>query len=179
MSAVLVPDGQSMAGQYLTCLVGSDLFAMPLLLVREILEWHGVTEVPMMPPHVRGVINLRGAVVPVIDLRARFGEQQAEITRKSSIVIVEGAAGDKDEREIFGVLVDGVNAVLDLAAEDIAPPPMFGTRVPGRFVAGMGRLGPQAREKFVVMLDLAQVLADDMAVTPAPDTSSTVRELRA
>jgi purine-binding chemotaxis protein CheW len=109
----------------------------------------------MMPPSVRGVINLRGAVVPVVDLMARFGRAPSTITKRSCIVIVEIEA-DHD-RQTIGVVVDAVNEVLDIAPEDIEPAPSFGTRVRSEFVRGIGKV----REKFVILLDVTQVLSID------------------
>src|SRR5690348_13064725 len=120
--------------QYLSFLLGGELFAMGILSIREIIEYDGVTDVPMMPPCVRGVINLRGAVVPVVDLSSRFGRGPATIGRRSCIVIVDAAA--QEEHQVIGVLVDAVNAVLDIDPADIEPPPSFGARLRGDFIAG-------------------------------------------
>ncbi|WP_312375508.1 chemotaxis protein CheW [Stutzerimonas nitrititolerans] len=155
MSLVL-ESGQAPAGlpgQYLTFTLGGELFAVGTLSVREIIEYGLLTPVPMMPPSVLGVINLRGSVVPVIDLRLRFGETATQINRRTCIVILEVA---QDElTQVIGVVVDAVNAVLEIADEDIEPAPCFGTRVRSDFILGMGKVDG----RLVVLLDIGRVLS--------------------
>jgi len=139
--------------QYLTFMLGGEMFAIGILAIKEIIEYHALTEVPMMPPSVRGVINLRGAVVPVVDLRARFGQPPSEITKRSCIVIVEIQSGD--DRQVTGVVVDAVSEVLEIAAEDIEPPPTFGARIRSDFIQGMGKV----KSRFVILLDVNHVLS--------------------
>jgi purine-binding chemotaxis protein CheW len=141
--------------QHLTFMLGGEMFAMAILSIREIIEYTSLTEVPMMPLWIRGVINLRGAVVPVMDLLVRFGKQPASVTKRTCIVIVEieGAEG----RQTIGLVVDAVNEVLDLAAEDVEPPPAFGANIRTDFIRGMGRV----RDKFVILLDVDHVMATD------------------
>ncbi|MFY9512312.1 MAG: chemotaxis protein CheW [Rubrivivax sp.] len=141
--------------QYLTFMLGGEMFAIGILSIKEIIEYDSLTEVPMMPPAVRGVINLRGAVVPVMDLLARFGRPSSPTTKKTCIVIVEIQSGA--ERHVLGVIVDAVNEVLDIAAEDIEPPPAFGARIRADFLQGMGKV----RGKFVILLDVDHVLSLD------------------
>jgi purine-binding chemotaxis protein CheW len=109
----------------------------------------------MMPGYVRGVINLRGAVVPVIDLSVRFGKSPSPVTKRTCIVIIEIAASG--ERHVFGVVVDAVNAVLDIPGAEIEPPPAFGASVRTDFIHGMGKVNG----KFVILLDVDHVLATD------------------
>ncbi|HEY1609961.1 MAG TPA: chemotaxis protein CheW [Paraburkholderia sp.] len=139
--------------QFLTFMLAGEVYAIGILAIKEIIEYKSVTEVPMMPTSVRGVINLRGAVVPVVDLLARFGRQPGVITKRSCIVIVEVQSAD--DRQTIGVVVDAVNEVLDIAPEDIEPAPHFGTRVRSDFVRGIGKV----REKFVILLDVNHVLS--------------------
>nr|WP_258536128.1 chemotaxis protein CheW [Comamonas kerstersii] len=116
-----------------------------------------MTEEPLMPACVRGVINLRGAVVPVMDLQARFGQTPSPVTKRTCIVIVEvlGPEG----QQVMGVVVDAVNEVLDIDASDIEPPPAFGTRIRTDFISGMGKV----RGKFVILLNVNRVLdLDDL-----------------
>jgi purine-binding chemotaxis protein CheW len=141
--------------QFLTFMLGGEVFAIGILAIKEIIEHRTPTEVPMMPACVRGVINLRGAVVPVMDLLARFGRSSSPITKRSCIVIVEVEVGD--ERQVIGVAVDAVNEVLDIAAVDIEPPPAFGARIRGEFIKGMGKVNG----KFVILLDVNRVLSID------------------
>jgi purine-binding chemotaxis protein CheW len=138
--------------QYLSFRLGDQTFGLGILAVREIIEYGGVTDVPMMPPCVRGVINLRGAVVPVLDLASRLGRKPSTIGRRSCIVVVENGA--PPEQQVLGLLVDAVNAVLDIDAADIAPPPGFGAGLRNEFVSGIGK----AHGKFVVMIRLEAVL---------------------
>ncbi len=138
--------------QYLSFRLGQETFGLGILAVREIIEYGGVTDVPMMPPCVRGVINLRGAVVPVLDLAARFGRAGGAIGRSSCIVIVENGAAP--EQQVLGLLVDAVNAVLDIDAGQIEPPPSFGAGLRNDFVTGIGKVNG----KFVILVNLESVL---------------------
>ncbi|MGW8390439.1 chemotaxis protein CheW [Pseudoduganella sp. HUAS MS19] len=138
--------------QYLSFRLDQETFGLGILAVREIIEYGGVTDVPMMPPCVRGVINLRGAVVPVLDLAARFGRAPGTIGRRSCIIIVE--SGVAPEQQVLGLLVDAVNAVLDIDAGKIEPPPGFGAGLRNDFITGIGKVNG----KFVILVNLAAVL---------------------
>ncbi|WUR12005.1 chemotaxis protein CheW [[Empedobacter] haloabium] len=153
------------SAQYLTFMLGGEAFAIGIMAVKEIIEFAGITEVPMMPDCIRGVINLRGAVVPVMDLAARFGRPLAVPGKRTCIVIVETETDG--ERQVTGVVVDAVSAVLDIAASEIEPAPSFGTRIRGDFIAGMGKLNG----KFVILLNVDQVLALD-ALATLPELAS-------
>jgi purine-binding chemotaxis protein CheW len=141
-------------GQYLTFQLGGEMFAIGILAVKEIIEYRGLTEVPMMPRHVRGVINLRGAVVPVLDPAARFGRVPAVPTRRTCVVVVE-VAGEDGERQSVGMLVDAVSEVLEIPAGQIEPPPPFGTRIRTEYIAGVGKV----RGRFVMLLAVGEVLS--------------------
>jgi purine-binding chemotaxis protein CheW len=141
--------------QYLTFMLGGEMFAIGILAIKEIIEYASLTEVPMMPPYVRGVINLRGAVVPVADLSVRFGRSAAAVTKRTCIVIVEIVANG--ERQDVGVVVDAVNEVLDMPGSEIEPPPAFGAKIRTDFIRGMGKMNG----KFVILLDVNHVLAFD------------------
>ncbi len=144
--------------QYLTFLLGGEMYAVETLSVKEIIEYGKVTAVPMMPASIRGVINLRGAVVPVIDLKARFGGSTTQISRRTCIVIIE-LTGD-EETHVVGIVVDAVSEVLEIPAGDIEPPPSFGARIRTDFISGMGKVAG----KFVILLDIGRVLsADELA----------------
>jgi len=156
--------------QYLTFQLGGEMFAIGILAIKEIIEYGDLTTVPMMPRSVRGVINLRGAVVPVIDLQARFGRPPAVIGRRTCIVIVE-VQSQSEQQQVIGVVVDAVNEVLDIAASDIEPPPAFGAQIRADFIRGMGKV----RGRFVVLLDLDNTLsAEELATLPeiAADASA-------
>ena len=146
--------------QYLTFLLGDEMFAIGILAIREIIEYGCVTEVPTTPPFLRGVINLRGAVVPVVDLAVRFGRAARNNTKRTRIVIVdiESAKG----RQEMGVVVDAVSEVLEIPNRDIEPTPEFGARIRSDFITGMGKING----KFVILLDVNRVLlVDEVAVT--------------
>lgn len=136
------------AAQYLTFQLGREMFAIGILAIKEIIEYGEPTAVPMMPRSVRGVINLRGAVVPVIDLQAHFGSEPAAVGKRTCIVIVE--VGADQERQVIGVVVDAVNEVIDISPADIEPPPPFGARIQADFIQGMGKV----RDRLVVLLNL-------------------------
>ena len=145
--------------QYLTFLLGDEMFAIGILSIREIIEYGFVTDVPLTPPFIRGVLNLRGAVVPVVDLSVRFGRPARENTKRTCIVIVE-IKSSKGSQEM-GVVVDAVSEVLDISQENIEPPPEFGARIRTDFIKGMGKIDG----KFVIVLDLDKVLSvDEVAV---------------
>lgn len=147
--------GAAQCTQYLTFVLGGEVFAIGILAIKEIIEYDSLTAVPMMPACIRGVINLRGSVVPVMDLSARFGNKAAEVTRRTCIVIVEIHA--EGERRDVGVIVDAVNEVLEIAPEDIEPAPTFGARIRADFIAGIGKVNG----KFVILLDVDRVLSID------------------
>lgn len=141
--------------QCLCLAVGREVYAIGIDMVREILEVGRMTPLPLTPDFVRGVMNLRGAVVPVIDLKARFGEPPAVIGRRSSVVIVETDHQDQDGPLVVGVLVDGVSEVLEIAAQDIEPVPVLGTRIPREFLQGMAK----AKGTILSILDADRILA--------------------
>ncbi|MDP1999427.1 MAG: chemotaxis protein CheW [Rhodoferax sp.] len=145
--------------QYLTFSLGDEVFAMDIRAVREIIQHAALTPVPLMPEFVRGVINLRGAVVPVIDLQARFGRPKAKLGKKTCIVIFDATAdGEKSE---LGLMVDAVSEVIDIAPRDIEPPPQFGTSIQRDYIRGLGKV----KGEFVVILETDRALnIDDMAL---------------
>lgn len=147
--------GEEEAAQYLTFTLGGEMFALGILNVKEIIEFGSITEIPMMPPFIRGVINLRGAVVPVIDLSSRFGSHATEISRRTCIVIVE--LQENEEKQDIGVIVDAVSEVLDIPRSEIEPPPAFGAKIRADFINGMGKVNG----KFVIILNVAKVLSID------------------
>ena len=152
-SAAMLPS------QYLTFMLAGEAYAVGILAIKEIIEHGNMTRVPMMPEFIRGVINLRGAVVPVIDLGVRFGTGATKVTRRTCIVIVE-VENDAESQDV-GILVDAVNEVMDIASANIEPAPDFGTRISTDFIAGMARI----EDRFVIVLDPARVLSvDEMAV---------------
>jgi purine-binding chemotaxis protein CheW len=142
-------------GQYLTFVLGRETFAIAILGIREIIGYTPPTEVPLMPPQVRGVINLRGAVMPVVDLAARLGRTMAPVTKRTCIVIAE--LGMNGERQMLGMVVDAVTEVLEVSAEDIEPPPSFGGAVRTDFIEGIAKVDGH----FVVILNTERMLSVD------------------
>ena len=150
--------GQVITGeeqQYLTFLLSGEMFAIAILNIKEIIEYGSLTEVPMMPGFIRGVINLRGSVVPVVDLSSRFGRSRTEVSRRTCIVIIEVENGD--EKHDIGVMVDSVSEVLEIPRSEIEPPPAFGAKIRVDFMAGMGKVAG----KFVIILNADKVLSVD------------------
>jgi purine-binding chemotaxis protein CheW len=187
--------------RYLTFVLGGEVFALPILDVTEIMEFRSLTVVPMMPTFIRGVINLRGRVVPVVDLNARFDRGTTQIARRTGIIIVEtsgrtdhgggdgdgvgsvgvgsgggggggGGGGDGDGGNM-GIMVDAVNKVVHLSADDIEPPPAFGAGIRADFIAGMARYDGE----FIIVLDVSRVLSlDELAqLSRAAVTAQPVR----
>lgn len=141
--------------QYLAFTLRNEVFAVDILCIREIIEYTSLTEVPLMPPAVRGVINLRGAVVPVIDLSMRFSQRPTEVAKRTAIVIVE--TEQASGRQVLGMMVDAVNEVIDIPDSDIEPAPSFGANIHTQFIAGMAKV----EERFLIVLDVMQVLSVD------------------
>lgn len=142
--------------QYLTFLAAEEHFAIGILAIREIIRCGPMTQVPRMPEFIRGVINLRGAVVPVIDLSARFGKPATEVNkRRTCIVIVEVEYNGR--QHIIGMMVTAVYNVLEIPDDQIEPAPEFGARIRAEFIRGMGKVDGN----FVMILDVNQVLSLD------------------
>lgn len=146
--------------QYLTFTLNDEVFAMDIRTVREIIQHASMTVVPLMPDFVRGVINLRGAVVPVIDLQSRFGRTISSLGKKTCIVIFD--ASTQGEKQELGLMVDAVSEVIDIADTNIEPTPSFGTTIAREFIRGMGKVD----KDFIPIIDTEKALSmDDMAST--------------
>jgi purine-binding chemotaxis protein CheW len=141
--------------QYLTFLLADEEYAISILQVKEIIEYDTVTTVPKTPRWVRGVINLRGSVVPVVDLAVKFALEQKPVTKTTCIVIVETQF--EGQNTTIGVMADAVSQVMDLTADDIQAVPEFGTRVKVDYLLGMAQLG----RKFALLLDVDKVLSTE------------------
>lgn len=138
-------------GQYLSFRLADEEYALEILSVREIRGWQRVTRIPHAPPFVLGVLNLRGAVVPVMDLRRRFGLPDAEYTSTTVTIIV--AVGQR----LFGIVVDAVSDVLDVAAAQLRPPPDFGSAIDTAYIKGLTAQG----DRMVMLLDADRLLATE------------------
>ena len=145
--------------QFLTFGLGDDIFALDVIKAKEVLDFSEVTQVPQTPDYMLGVINLRGSVVPVIDMRRKFNMEVADRTRNSCIVVVEV---DVDGEPVtVGALVDSVREVIDLDPAQIEPPPRIGTKLNTEFIKGMGNLD----DRFVIILDIDKIFStDDLAM---------------
>jgi purine-binding chemotaxis protein CheW len=160
-AAVASPPPSAEPTQYLTFLLGGEMFALGILAIKEIIEYRDVTAVPMMPAAVRGVINLRGAVVPVVDLLARLGKGTGAVGKRTCIVIVEVAAAQ--QTLVVGVMVDAVSEVIDIAPDAIEPAPAFGSHIRSDFIAGIGKV----RGKFVILVATHHLFTFDQVASLA------------
>ena len=147
--------------QYLTFFLADEEYAVNIQKVKEIIEYSSVTKVPKVPRWIRGVINLRGNVVPVVDLAVRFALDEQPTTKTTCIVIVE--VRQESENTVMGVIADAVNQVIELNPGDIEQPPAFGTRVRLEYLAGMGKLG----KKFALILNIDRILSAAELLTVA------------
>lgn len=162
------------AGQYLTFVTAGEEYAFAILKVKEIVEYGAITAVPNTPGWIRGVTNLRGSVVPVIDLAVKFALPASRITKFSCVIITEVMS--EGEMLTLGVLADSVSQVLDLSDDDIEDPPLFGTRVKLEYLLGMGHID----QKFCLILDIDKVLSTDelLAVAESAEAGPTSEDGR-
>ena len=151
-----------LTAQYLTFSLEQQVFAMEISTIREIVQPTDMTVVPLMPNFIRGILNLRGAVVPVIDLQVRFGGPRSMASKKTCIVIFDSANGNESTE--LGLQVDAVHEVVEIAHADVEPPPQFGSSINREFIYGMGKI----KGEFIVILNPATALnVEDMAALVA------------
>src|SRR5450830_1238401 len=143
--------------QYLTFMLGGEMFSLSILCIKEIIWYANLTEVPMMPACIRGVINLRGAVVPVMDLSNRFGKPSTAVIKSTCIVIVEVPTAIEGEHQNMGIVVDSVQAVLEIPTSEIEPAPSFGAKIRPDFIEGIAKVNG----KFVILLNVNRVLSTE------------------
>jgi purine-binding chemotaxis protein CheW len=160
MTAILQATGPNKAasdkeGKYLTFALAHEEYGLEILKVREIIGYMDVTAVPQTPHHVKGVINLRGQVIPVVDLRAKFGMEVVAITDQTCIIVVE--IDHSRRKSSTGIIVDRVQEVLDIDGENIEEAPQFGVSVNTDFILGMAKVG----ESVKILLDIDKVLGGD------------------
>ena len=149
------------AGKYLTFALAEEEYGLPVLKVREIIKSMDVTAVPQVPAHVKGVINLRGKVIPIVDLRIKFGLPAQEPTERTCIIVAEIQTDDR--RIMLGAVVDCVSEVLNITTEEIEPTPDFGQRLATDYLQGVAKI----KGKVKILLDLDRILAADTAFTKA------------
>lgn len=155
-------------GKYLTFLLGAEHYAVPVLKVREIIRLCDITPVPRMPEHIRGVINLRGKIIPVTDLRQRFDLERVASTDLTCIVVVH-VVGASNSPILIGMIVDAVDEVVNIAASDIEPTPDFGAALNTEFIVGMAKMKGVVK----TLLDIDRILTSDgIDVLPTPETAS-------
>jgi len=145
-------DGLRKEGKYLTFALAHEEYGLEILKVREIIGYIEVTAIPQTPHYIKGVINLRGQVIPVVDLRAKFGMETTEVTDETCIIVVEIAQAGRKANT--GIIVDRVQEVLDIAGQDIEEAPQFGGSVETDFILGMAKIG----ESVKILLDIDKVL---------------------
>jgi purine-binding chemotaxis protein CheW len=141
--------------QYLAFTLGGETFAIDIRSIREVIQFGGITTVPLVPPSIRGVINLRGSVVPVIDLFVRFGRTATEAAHRTCIVILELTQGEGTAG--LGIMVDNVSEVLSIGGIEVEPAPSFGSDIRSEFIAGVAKVG----DRFVILLDVNKILSVD------------------
>lgn len=139
-------------GKYLTFALAQEEYGLEILKVREIIGYMEITAVPQTPHHVKGVINLRGQVIPVVDLRAKFGMETTDVTDETCIIVVETVQGEQSFST--GIVVDRVQEVLDIHGKDIEEAPQFGSTVDTNFILGMGKIEDAVK----ILLDIDKVL---------------------
>ena len=153
--------------QFLTFKLDDETFALDISKVREVLDFTTVTKVPRTPEFMRGVINLRGSVVPVVDLRLKFGMTRTENSVNTCVIITEVTVDG--DTTVLGALADSVQEVLDLDAEHIAPAPRIGTKLRTEFIKGMGKRG----DEFIIILDVDKVFsADELSLVQARESGA-------
>lgn len=139
--------------QYLSFMLGGQVYGLEILDIKELIAYGEVTEIPMTPDFIAGVINIRGSVVPVIDLKLRFSGEATTIAKRTSIIILE--IRNDDLRIEVGVIVDLINEVLDIRSSDIEPSPTMGDQIPTNFISGMAKVD----DKLLILLDIENVLS--------------------
>jgi purine-binding chemotaxis protein CheW len=156
--------------QYLTFHLREEVFALDISTVREVMDFTSITKMPCMPDYMRGVINLRGSVVPVIDLRQKMG-MPSDYAGNSCIIITEVSAGDGTL--VIGALADAVQEVMDLEQDHIEPPPKIGNGQRAEFIKGMGKQG----DRFIMILDIEKLCASDSVSSACNDGFAAVPDL--
>ncbi|MBI9092082.1 MAG: purine-binding chemotaxis protein CheW [Desulfobacterium sp.] len=147
--------GITQTSQYLSFILDQETYALDITQVREVLDFTKITKVPRMPDFIKGVINLRGGVVPVVDLRLKFGMSQAEKTVDTCIIIIE--INIQETQTLLGIMADSVQEVMDMEPDQIEPAPKIGTRLKTGFIKGMGK----KNDEFIIILDSDKVFSTD------------------
>lgn len=155
------------ASQYLTFLLGDEEYGINILSVQELRGWTPVSRLPDMPPHILGVLNLRGEIIPVVDLRRRFGMKPAECGPTTVVVVVRAKRQESDESIPVGLIVDAVSETHTITTEQIQPPPKIGVGVDSEHITGLFAF----EEKMIILLDINElVMSDELSEISIPET---------
>jgi purine-binding chemotaxis protein CheW len=149
------------AGKYLTFALAQEEYGVPVLKVREIIKMMDITSVPQVPSHIKGVINLRGKVIPIVDLRTKFGMPAEDYTERTCIIVVEVKTAER--RLMLGIIVDSVSEVLNIAADEIEATPDFGERLDTHYMHGVAKIKGAVK----ILLDLDRVVSNDPSIAAA------------
>ena len=155
-ASIEAPPFASLAGKYLTFFLGEETYGIPVLKVREIISMLPITQVPQVPAYMKGVINLRGKVIPVVDLRAKFSMSEAEATASTCIVVVQ-IHGLDNQIKLIGLIVDAVEEVANIAQSEIEPTPDFGGSISVQYILGMAKIKGAVKS----LIDIDQIIAAD------------------
>jgi len=154
-------DGRDNDNKFLTFCLGQEEYGVVILKVREIIGIIGITPVPQLPEYVKGVINLRGKIIPVIELRTKFALPSVEYTEATCVIVVEVSEDNDSDHFQMGVIVDSVSEVLDIDRDDIEPAPRFGSALKTEYILGMGKVSQADREKVIILLDIDKVMTQE------------------
>jgi purine-binding chemotaxis protein CheW len=143
--------------KFLSFCLGAEQFGVEILRVREIIGLIAITPLPQTPPYVKGVMNLRGRIIPVIDLRLRFGLAPTDATKETCVIVLE-ASDSEGQQTVMGAIVDSVREVQDIPRAAIEAAPEFGCEIPLRYILGLGKVKDRDGQKVVVLLDIAEVI---------------------
>ena len=153
----MVNQNVGLSGKYLTFILGDEGYGIPVMKVKEIIRLKDTTAIPKMPNHVLGVINLRGKIVPVFDLRIKFGIPSPENSERTCVIVTQVLDGETGERKMVGLVVDSVEEVILIQQEQIAPAPDFGQNINTEYILGIGKVGERVR----MLVDIDRIIGDE------------------
>ncbi|MCD8534424.1 MAG: chemotaxis protein CheW [Verrucomicrobia bacterium] len=157
MKEAIIHGASQLDGKYLTFILGGEGYGIPVLKVREIIRLRETTALPKMPPHIIGVINLRGKIVPVFDLRIRFGLYESGQDERTCVIVTQIKTNQSGEIKLIGLVVDSVEEVIHISNDQIDPPPDFGSNIEISYIQGIGKIGNNVR----MLLDLDRIILED------------------
>jgi len=149
---------ENSSGKYLTFVLAKEEYGIPILKVREIIKLLEITSIPKTPGYIKGVINLRGKIIPIMDLRLKFGLEEKEYNERTCIVVVEIAINDT--RKLMGLIVDTVSEVVNLTTDQIEPPPEYGYQNNQGYLIGVGKV----KERVILLLDIERILSQEESI---------------